>query len=98
MHTKAWRTELMGSEGWAVFIPNPKLPRFEIMIASNLSEEHARLIAAALELLEALEKVAEWRIVDSVYCYICGNHKDRGHRPHCYATAVDKAIHKARGE
>ena len=56
MHTKAWRTELMGSEGWAVFMPNPKLPRFEIMIASNMSEEHARLIAAAPELLDALEE------------------------------------------
>lgn len=43
MRTKSWRTEQMGSEGWSVFMPNPKLPRFEIVIASNLSEEHARL-------------------------------------------------------
>lgn len=57
MHTKGWRTEQMGSEGWSVFMPNPKLPRFEIVIASNMSEEHARLIAAAPELLEALEKI-----------------------------------------
>ena len=53
MHTKAWRTEHMGSEGWSVFMPNPKLPRFEIVIASNMSEEHARLIAAAPELWQA---------------------------------------------
>ena len=57
MHTKAWRTEHMGSEGWAVFMPNPKLPRFEIMIASNMSEEHARLIAEAPAMLEALEEL-----------------------------------------
>ena len=53
MHTKAWRTELMGSKGWAVFMPNPVIPRFEIMIASNLSEEHARLIAQSPAMLEA---------------------------------------------
>lgn len=46
----AWRATLMGSEGWAVFA-GPK------MLASHLTEEHARLIAAAPELVKALKQV-----------------------------------------
>ena len=45
-----WRAELMGSEGWAVFVG----PR---MLASHLTEEQARLIAAAPYLLEALKRL-----------------------------------------
>ena len=48
--------------------------------------------------LEALEKIAAWRIIDYEYCYICGNHKDCGHHPECYATQVDEAIRKHKGE
>ena len=54
MHTKGpWIAQEMGSEGWAVFTPkNDGKPGR--MVASNLAEEYARLIAAAPELLEAL--------------------------------------------
>ena len=76
---------------------------------SNLQDEHLRLqqiTAASVEdchaernlRLEALEKIAAWRIIDYEYCYICGNHKDCGHHPECYATQVDEAIRKHKGE
>lgn len=43
-----WRAFLMGSEGWAVFA-GPK------MLASHLTEEQARLVAAAPNLLKTAE-------------------------------------------
>ena len=48
IYDTVWRCVHSGSEGWAVFAG----PR---MIASHLSEANARLIAAAPDLLEALE-------------------------------------------
>ena len=49
IHDTEWRAMQMGSEGWAVFAG----PR---MLASHLTEANARLIAAAPELLEALQE------------------------------------------
>jgi len=46
-----WNAVEMGSEGWAVFA-GPK------MIASHLTKEQARLIAAAPKLLEALRQIS----------------------------------------
>lgn len=52
IHDTEWHAMLMGSEGWAVFAG----PR---MIASNLSEAKARLIATAPDLLKALERTEQ---------------------------------------
>ncbi len=56
-HDTTWRAELMGSEGWAVFVG----PR---MLASCLAEHQARFIVTACnchaDLLEALKAVRGW--------------------------------------
>jgi hypothetical protein len=80
----------MGSEGWAVFMPNPRLPRLEIMIASSMSEEHARLIAAAPELRQACND-ALFSILNPEYAK----------SPKAIAMLEDiltKALAKAKGE
>ena len=70
LHDTTWKAVEMGSEGWAVFAG----PR---MIASNLTEEHARLIASAPELdrknkilLQAVEDISStspnWMEKDAV--------------------------------
>ena len=56
-----WRAVQMGSEGWAVFGPLGHLPQGHC-IASNLTEEDAKLIASAPGLqqrVEALEQELE---------------------------------------
>ena len=55
---KQWRAEQMGSEGWAVFEALRDRP-YGHMLASNLTEEDAKLMAAAPALqqrVEALER------------------------------------------
>ena len=96
MHTKGpWIAQEMGSEGWAVFTPkNDGKPGR--MVASNLAEEYARLIAAAPELLEALLSLTQWvgrGIADGAYSDCVA--------PDAAVRALDKAedlIRKAKGE
>lgn len=60
-------------------------------------EDDAALIAAAPELLAALEAI-EWlddEIDGSEYCPYCGNTKEDGHAEDC---AVGNALKKAKGE
>ena len=56
-----WNIEQMGSEGWAVFVNRflDKEGRYRraFILASNLTKEDARLIAAAPELLQLAGKV-----------------------------------------
>ncbi len=55
-HTEGpWNAEEMGSEGWTVFSNNLRLPRL-LILATNLSEPDALLIAAAPELLVGLRE------------------------------------------
>ena len=50
-----WQCDEIGSEGWTVFARIPyRTLDFARTLATNLSEEDARLIHAAPELLEAL--------------------------------------------
>ena len=49
-HDMTWRAVEMGSEGWAVFMG-------PLMLASNLIEHHARLIAAAPDTLKERDEL-----------------------------------------
>ena len=50
------------------------------------------------ELLEALEYVDTWNVMKAhkEFCYVCGNHKTRGHHHSCYVQQVAEAIRKAK--
>ena len=55
-----WHAVQMGSEGWAVFGPLRDLP-YGHMLASNLTEEDARLIASAPGLQQRVEALIVFR-------------------------------------
>ena len=59
-----WHAVQMGSEGWAVFGPLRDLP-YGHMLASNLTEEDARLIASAPGLQQRVEALELVRNEDS---------------------------------
>jgi hypothetical protein len=61
------------------------------------AEANARLISAAPELLEALERV-EQRARESGECPFCRQPPEIGCAPACPLTAARAAIKKARGE
>ena len=54
---KQWRAVQMGSEGWAVFGPLRDL-LYGHMLASNLTEEDAKLMASAPFLQQRVEALA----------------------------------------
>ncbi len=63
MSDQIWRAEEMGSEGWSVFAKtgNERRARyFERMIASNLTEEDAKLIANAPSTEHRVERLKEY--------------------------------------
>ncbi len=51
-----WKARLMGSEGWAVWDDGRRPGR---MLASNLSEKDAKLMAAAPELFEGCQDAVQ---------------------------------------
>lgn len=59
-------------------------------------ESNARLIAAAPDMLEALEEVMGELDVEGLPCPLCGRNLTIGHRRNCIWHVVASAIKKAR--
>ena len=59
---------------------------------------NARLIAAAPDMLEALEEVMGELDVEGLPCPLCGRDLTIGHRHNCIWHVVESAVRKARGE
>ena len=70
----------------------------EIMARQGEQEANARLIAAAPDMLEALEEVMGELDVEGLPCPLCGRNLTIGHRHNCLWHVVASAIRKARGE
>ena len=66
--------------------------------AGEDEEEIAHLIAAAPDMLEALEEVVGELDVEGLPCPLCGRDLTIGHRHNCLWHVVESAIRKARGE
>jgi len=77
-----WKAVEMGSEGWSVFA-GPHL------IASNLTEQHARLIEQAPNLLEALKGARG--VLYSASCYLGTSFRDSAKY---WQEKADEAIRK----
>ena len=61
-------------------------------------EANASLIAAAPDMLEALEEVMGELDVEGLPCPLCGGDLTIGHRHNCLWHVVESAVRKARGE
>ena len=61
-------------------------------------ESNASLIAAAPDMLEALEEVMGELDVEGLPCPLCGRDLTIGHRRNCIWHVVESAIKKARGD
>lgn len=61
-------------------------------------QANAHLIAAAPDMLEALEEVMGELDVEGLPCPLCGRNLTIGHRHNCLWHVVASAIRKARGE
>ena len=59
---------------------------------------NARLIAAAPDMLAALEEVMGELDVEGLPCPLCGGSAASGHKYNCLWHVVNAAIQKARGE
>ena len=59
---------------------------------------NARLIAAAPDMLEALEEVMDELDVEGLPCPLCGRPSTIGHRHNCIWHVVEAAVRKARGK
>ncbi len=94
---------------WKVIQPNDSIERFAVITETlphrsitgwgnvRQLEGDAYLIAAAPDLLEALEAVGwvqDEELPNDCYCPWCGNYEHRGHASDCSRQA---AIAKARG-
>ena len=61
-------------------------------------KSNAALIAAAPDMLEALEEVMRELDVEGLPCPLCGRDLTIGHRHNCIWHVVASAVRKARGE
>ena len=68
------------------------------VFAFAVDEKYGGLVAAAPDMLRALEEVMDELDVEGLPCPLCGRDLTIGHRRNCIWHVVASAIRKARGE
>ena len=68
------------------------------VFALAVDEKYGGLVAAAPDMLRALEEVMDELDVEGLPCPLCGRDLTIGHRQNCLWHVVASAVKKARGE
>lgn len=67
------------------------------VFALAVDEKYGGLVAAAPDMLRALEEVMDELDVEGLPCPLCGRDLTIGHRQNCLWHVVESAVRKARG-
>lgn len=68
------------------------------VFALVVDEKYGGLVAAAPDMLRALEEVMDELDVEGLPCPLCGRDLTIGHRHNCIWHVVEAAVRKARGK